>query len=54
LKKPKKSFDRFNIRTLGVVLNRAAEKRKGYGYEYGYSYYSYRYKEKEPESETSG
>ena len=53
IEKAKEELDRFNIRTLGVVLNRAAEKRKGYGYEYGYSYYSYRYKENEPESESS-
>ena len=52
LEKAKEELDRYNIRTLGVVLNRAAEKRKGYGYDY--SYYSYRYKEKEPELENLG
>ncbi len=52
LEKAKEELDRFNIRTLGVVLNRAAEKRKRYGYDY--SYYSYRYKEKEAELENLG
>jgi capsular exopolysaccharide synthesis family protein len=53
LEKAKEELDKFNIRTLGVVLNRAAEKRKGYGYGYEYSYYRYKYKENEPEIEHS-
>jgi capsular exopolysaccharide synthesis family protein len=51
LEKAKEELDRFNIRTLGVVLNRAAEKRKEYGYDYSYYSYTYKYKEKESESE---
>lgn len=44
-------LNKFSVRTLGVVLNKAASKRSGYGY--GYSYYNYnykyRYREREPE-----
>jgi capsular exopolysaccharide synthesis family protein len=47
LEKTKQELDQFNIRTLGVVLNRAHEKRKTYGYNY-YAY-QYKYKTKEPE-----
>ena len=49
IEKAKEELDKFNIRTLGVVLNRAAEKRKEYGYNYSYYSYKYQYKEKESE-----
>jgi capsular exopolysaccharide synthesis family protein len=48
LEKTKQELDQFNIRTLGVVLNRANEKRKSYGYYHAHQY-KYRYKTKEPE-----
>lgn len=51
LEKTKQQLDQFNIRTLGVVLNRAHEKRKVYGY--NYHAYQYKYKTKEPEPELS-
>jgi len=49
VEKTQEELDRFNIRTLGVVLNRAAEKRKGYGYDYSYYSYKYQYKDKDKE-----
>ncbi|NIM17646.1 MAG: polysaccharide biosynthesis tyrosine autokinase [Candidatus Aminicenantes bacterium] len=42
LEKAKQELDQFNIRTLGVVLNRAVEKRHIYGYNYNYYNYSYK------------
>jgi capsular exopolysaccharide synthesis family protein len=55
LKKTKQELDQFNIRTLGVVLNRSNEKRTAYGYYYhNYRYqYKYKYKTKEPGPEQS-
>jgi capsular exopolysaccharide synthesis family protein len=50
LEKAKQELDQFNIRTLGVILNRAAEKRKFYGQ--GYQYYSYRYKYESDQSDS--
>ncbi|UCH92199.1 MAG: polysaccharide biosynthesis tyrosine autokinase [Candidatus Aminicenantes bacterium] len=47
IEKAKEELDRYNIRTLGVVLNRAAGKERAYGY-YS-SYYQYKYKD-EPEN----
>jgi capsular exopolysaccharide synthesis family protein len=47
LEKTKQELDQFNIRTLGVVLNRAHENRKAYGY--NYQAYQYKYKTEEPE-----
>jgi capsular exopolysaccharide synthesis family protein len=52
LEKAKQELDRFNIRTLGVVLNRADEKRHIYGYNYKYYNYNYKYKKKKPGSES--
>ena len=53
LEKTKQELDQFNIRTLGVVLNRAHEKRKTYGYNYHTYQYKYKYKTNEPESKLS-
>lgn len=49
VEKAREELERFNVRTLGVILNKAAEKRKGYGYGYDYSYYGYKYRCKEEE-----
>jgi succinoglycan biosynthesis transport protein ExoP len=51
LEKAKQELDQFNIRTLGVVLNRAHEKRTAYGYDYHTYRYKYPYKTTEPEPE---
>jgi succinoglycan biosynthesis transport protein ExoP len=51
LEKAKQELDQFNIRTLGVVLNRADEKRHIYGYNYNYYNYNYKYQKKKPELE---
>ncbi len=51
LEKAKQELDQFNIRTLGVVLNRAHEKRTAYGYDY--HTYRYKYKTTGPEPELS-
>ena len=48
LEKAKQELDQFNIRTLGVVLNRAHEKRTAYGYDYHAYRYKYKYKTKGP------
>lgn len=48
LEKTKQELDQFNIRTLGVVLNRAHEKRKDYGYNYHTYQYKYKNKSEEP------
>lgn len=53
LEKTKEELDQFNIRTLGVVLNRAHEKRKVYGYNYHAYQYRYKYKTEEPEESMS-
>jgi len=52
VKKAKEELDKFDIRTLGLILNRADSRRGEYGYNYShYHYYSYRYKEEnEPEA----
>lgn len=50
VEKAKEELDRLNVRTLGLVLNRADARRKEYGYDYSYYNYRYRYKENEPES----
>jgi len=47
LERTKQELDQFNIHTLGVVLNRAHEKRTTYGYHY--RAYQYKYKTNEPE-----
>ncbi len=48
VEKALEELNKFNVRTIGVVLNKAAGKKKGYGYDYYYSY-GYKYKE-EPEA----
>jgi succinoglycan biosynthesis transport protein ExoP len=53
LEKAKQELDQFNIRTLGVVLNRAHEKRTAYGYDYHTYQYKYKYKTTEPGPELS-
>jgi capsular exopolysaccharide synthesis family protein len=53
LEKAKQELDQFNIRTLGVVLNRTHEKRKTYGYNYQAYQYKYKYKTEEPEMSMS-
>lgn len=54
VKKAKEELDKFDIRTLGVILNRTDSRRGEYGYNYShYNYYSYRYKEENgPEAES--
>jgi capsular exopolysaccharide synthesis family protein len=44
--KAKEEIDQYNIRVLGVVLNRVDLRRLGYGYNY-YGKYKYQYKYKE-------
>ena len=45
VEKAKGELDRFNVRTLGAVLNRATTRHEGYGYGYGGYNYQYKYKE---------
>jgi succinoglycan biosynthesis transport protein ExoP len=52
LEKAKQELDQFNIRTLGVILNRAAEKKGRYGYNYNYYSYRYKYKSSEHDSDS--
>ncbi len=47
VEKALEELKKFNVRTLGVVLNKAAARRSDYGYNYAYYSYKYRYKEEE-------